>query len=141
LAVADPDLILEIRENYINVYCKGNSPLKLTETARARYKIAVHPKFTAGLDVPAELVDLETTVRFLACVPRLKSKPRPACGLRPRQPIGGLRLQAGRTRPGISVRGQNIRANNFEPRNVSKYFIVDRKCLARRITCSERLYP
>jgi hypothetical protein len=115
LAVADPDLILEIRENYINVYCKGNSPLKLTETARARYKIAVHPKFTAGLDVPAELVDLETTVRFLACVPRLKSK--------------------------IPVRGQNIRANNFEPRNVSKYFIVDRKCLARRITCSERLYP
>ena len=33
----DPDLNLEIRDRYINVYYKGNSLLKLTETSPSRY--------------------------------------------------------------------------------------------------------
>jgi len=109
--VADPDLNLEIRDNYINVYCKGASLLKLAEVAGPRYKVEIHPKFTAGLDVPVELVDLETTARFLACVPQLK------------QNIAAL----GKQSLEIEYEQMLIRANNFEPRNNSEYFIVDRQ--------------
>jgi hypothetical protein len=109
--VADPDLNLEIRDGYINVYCKGASLLRLAEVAGARYQVAVHPKFTAGLNVPAELVDLETTARFLACVPRLK------------QNIAAL----GKRSLEIEYEQMLIRANNFERRNNSEYFIVDRQ--------------
>jgi hypothetical protein len=111
VVVADPDLNLDIRDNYINVYCKGASLLKLAEAKGSRYKVAIHPKFTAGLDVPTELFDPETTARFLACVPRLK------------QNIAAL----GKRSIEIEYEQALIRANNFEPRNNSEYFIVDRQ--------------
>ncbi len=109
--VADPDLNLEIRDNYINIYCKGASLMKLAEAAGLRYKVEIHSKFTAGLDVPAELVDPETTTRFLACVPKLK------------QNIAAL----GKRSLEIEYEQMLIRANNYERRNNSEYFIVDRQ--------------
>ena len=53
----DTDLNLEIRANYLNVYFKGNSLLKLTEVSPTRYRVEIHQLFTQGLDLPAELVD------------------------------------------------------------------------------------
>ncbi len=109
--IADPDLNLEIRDGYINVYCKGASLLKLTEAKRSRYKVAIHPKFTVELNVPAELVDDETTARFLAYVPRLK------------QNIAAF----GKRSIEIEYEQMLIRANNYEQSNNSEYFIVDRQ--------------
>jgi hypothetical protein len=115
MVIADPDLNLEIREDYINVYCKGASLLRLVEAAGARYQVAIHPKYAAGLNVPAELADLETTARFLACVPRLK------------QNIAAL----GKRSLEIEYEQMLIRANNYERRNASEYFIVDRQYAIR----------
>ena len=109
--IADPDLNLEIRDGYINVYCKGAALLKLAEAAGTRYRVEIHPKFTAGLDMPAELVDAEATARFLACIPRLK------------QNIAALDKRSLE----IEYEQMLIRANNFEPRNASEYFVVDRQ--------------
>ncbi len=109
--VADPDLNLEIRDGYINVYCKGASLLKLTEAKRSRYQVVIHPKYTVELNVPAELVDDETTARFLAHVPRLK------------QNIAALDKRSLE----IEYEQMLIRANNHERRNASEYFIVDRQ--------------
>ena len=127
--VSDPDMNLEIRDGYINIYCKGASLLKLTEVTGPRYKVAIHPKFTAGLDVPAELVDAETTARFLACVPRLKSK----ISVRGQNIAAlGKRSLEIEYESKIPVRGQMlIRANNYERRNASEYFIVDRQYAIR----------
>ena len=44
----DPDLNLEIRDNYINVYFKGSSLLKLSETSSFEYKAAIDKKFLEG---------------------------------------------------------------------------------------------
>jgi hypothetical protein len=67
----DSDLDLEIRENYINLYYKGNSLLKLTQAAGGRYRVAVHKKFKT-LDVPTELIDEDTTRRFVKEISSIK---------------------------------------------------------------------
>jgi len=108
---ADPDLNLEIRDGYINVYYKGASLLRLAEAVGSRYRVEIHPQFTVGLEAPAELVDDETTARFLACVPRLK------------QNIAAF----GKRSLEIEYEQMLIRANNYERRNASEYFIVDRQ--------------
>ena len=69
--VQDKDLDLQIRENYINIYYKGNSLLKLSEATGNRYRPEVHSKFLAGLTIP-DLVDDETTLEFLGYIPALK---------------------------------------------------------------------
>ena len=52
---ADPDLALEIRENYINLYYKGNALLKLTENKTLHYRSEIHPKYLAGVQIPKNL--------------------------------------------------------------------------------------
>jgi hypothetical protein len=106
----DPDLALEIRDNYINLYYKGNSLLKLTETKTLRYRSEIHPKYLAGLQIPKEFTP-ETVADFLSAIPLLK------------QNID----KYGKRSAEIEYEQMIIRANNLEPRNNAEYFIVDRQ--------------
>ncbi len=107
----DHDLNLEIREGYINIYFKGNSLLKLTEASSTRYKVEIHRAFATGLNLPSELTDVKTTADFVSNIPQLK------------QNI----IQHGKSSLEIEYEQMIIRANNFEPRTNSEYFIVDRQ--------------
>jgi len=109
--IADSDLTLEIRDNYINIYYKGNSLLKLTESTHGRYKVDIHEKFRDGLDIPLDFIDQETTARFLNNIPLLKENV----------------IRYGKHSLEIEYEQMVIRANNFEPRNNSEYFIIDRQ--------------
>lgn len=112
-AIDDPDIILEIRENYLNLYFKGKSLLKLVEAPSGKFQVNIHPKFTEGLSVPAEL-NQETVSNFLEVVPAIKEN------------------ILKNSNPSIEIEYEQliIRANNFEPRNNSEYFIVDRQVTA-----------
>jgi hypothetical protein len=107
----DQDLNLEIREGYLNVYFKGNSLLKLTEVSATKYRVGIHRAFTAGLNLPSQLTDATTTATFLSNIPHLK------------QNI----IRRGKSSLEIEYEQMVIRANNFEPRINSEYFIVDRQ--------------
>jgi len=109
----DHDLNLEIRDDYVNIYFKGNSLLKLTELCPStRYKVEVHPAFSKGLILPAQLTDAHTTAEFLGRIPQLKQNV----------------ITHGKSSLEIEYEQMIIRANNFEPRNNSEYFIIDRQC-------------
>jgi hypothetical protein len=107
--IADPDLNLEIRENYINVYYKGNSLLKLTETA-FRYKAEIHAKYLDGLTLPPEYTK-ENISQFLDAIPLLKHNI----------------VRYGKRSIEIEYEQMIIRANNYEYHNNTEYFIVDRQ--------------
>ena len=106
----DPDLNLEIRENYINVYYKGNSLLKLTDTRSSRYRAAYQVKFVEGLNLPSDFT-ASAADQFVAAIPMLKQNV----------------IRCGKRSIEIEYEQMIIRANNFEPRNNSEYFIVDRQ--------------
>jgi len=110
----DPDLNLEIRDNYINVYYKGNSLLMLAKTSSSHYKADIHEKFLEGLSLP--LVFSESTIdQFLSAIPLLK------------QNI----VRHGKRSLEVEYEQMIIRANNYEPRNNTEYFIVDRQYAAK----------
>jgi hypothetical protein len=85
--------------------------MKLVESAPTRYRVEIHEKFAEGLDFPSELVDPDTTSQFLKTIPRIK------------QNI----IEHGKGSLEIEYEQMIIRANNYEPRNNSEYFIVDRQ--------------
>jgi hypothetical protein len=107
----DTDLNLEIRANYLNVYYKGNSLLKLSEVAPARYRVEIHERFRDGLDLPPELVDEPSAARFVSGIPQLKAHI----------------AKHGSSSIELEYEQLIIRANNDETRNNSDYFIVDRQ--------------
>jgi len=106
----DPDLNLEIRDSYINVYYKGNSLIKLTETPPSRYKVHIHEKFLKNLNLPIELSETNMHL-FLSGIPFIKENI----------------IRYGKHSSEVEYEQIIIRANNFEPRNNSEYFIVDRQ--------------
>jgi len=106
----DSDLNLEIRDSYINVYYKGNSLLKLAETGPFRYKAKIHEKFLEGIKLPLDFTE-STIPQFLSAIPLLK------------QNI----IRYGKRSLEIEYEQMIIRANNFELRNNTEYFIVDRQ--------------
>jgi len=106
----DPDLNLEIRDSYINVYYKGNSLLKLAETGFFRYKWEIHEKFLEGINLPLDFTE-STVTQFVSAIPLLK------------QNI----IRHGKRSLEVEYEQMIIRANNFEPRNNTEYFIVDRQ--------------
>lgn len=108
---SDSDLDLEIRDNYLNIYYKGNSLLKLTEVGGKEYKVEIHKKFLEGLDIPSYLNDHKATQIFIGNIPMLK------------QNI----IDHGKHSIEIEYEQMIIRANNYEPRNNSEYFIIDRQ--------------
>jgi hypothetical protein len=110
-AIADPDLDLEIRANYVNLYYKGNSLLKLQEARSGDYRVDIHAKFAKDLDIPTALTDRSLTAQFLKCLPHLKQHV----------------IEHGKHSLEVEYEQLIIRANNFEPRNASDYFVVDRQ--------------
>lgn len=106
----DPDLDLEIRDSYINVYFKGNSLLKLVETGSFQYKAEIHEKFLEGINLPLDFTEM-TIAEFLNAIPLLK------------QNI----VRYGKRSLEIEYEQMIIRANNFEPRSNTEYFIIDRQ--------------
>jgi hypothetical protein len=109
--VEDRDLDLEIRDNYLNLYFKGNSLLQLEEMrGGARYRVTIHPKFLNGLLIP-DFVDEDTTRAFLDRIPQLKDNI----------------IRHGKSSLEIEYEQLIIRANNSEPRNNSDYFLIDRQ--------------
>jgi hypothetical protein len=108
--IQDKDLDLQIRENYINIYFKGNSLLKLIEATGNRFRPEIHPKFLAGLAVP-DFFDEDTIREFLGHIPAIKESI----------------ILLGASSLEVEYEQLFIRANNNEPRNNSEYFIVDRQ--------------
>lgn len=106
----DKDLDLHIRENYLNIYFKGNSLLKLSEVANRVYRVEVHPKFLGELNFPP-LRDEATASTFVAAIPGLKT----------------AIIKHGASSLEIEYEQLLILANNLEPRTNSEYFIVDRQ--------------
>lgn len=106
----DPDLNLEIRDCYINVYYKGNSLLKLAEIISSRYKAEIHEKFLEGINLPLDFTE-STIAQFLGAIPLLKQN---------------IIIYGKRSRE-VEYEQMIIRANNSEPRNNTEYFIVDRQ--------------
>ena len=115
--VEDPDLDLEIRKDYLNIYFKGNSLLKLTEAHSpngepSRYLRDIHPKFLDETsNIPEVLTDHQTTEQFLQNVPTLKRN---------------ITIHGKQSRE-TEYEQLLIRANNGEDRNNSEYFIIDRQ--------------
>lgn len=107
--VADKDLDLQIRDNYLNIYYKGNSLLKLTQ-AGDTYRVDVDAKFRGDLDLPA-IRDPATATTFIKAIPQLKA----------------AIVTHGASSLEIEYEQQLIRANNLESRTNSDYFIVDRQ--------------
>jgi len=104
---------LHIRNNYLNIYYKGNSLLLLKEAGENRYRVQVHEKFTGDLDFP-DLIDEVSTQYFVDHIPMIKENI----------------LHYGKSSLEIEYEQMIIRANNYEPRNNSEYFIVDRQYVA-----------
>jgi len=110
----DYDLNFEIRNNYINVYFKGHSILNLREIRNNRYSIQVHEKFIQGLNLPSALVDRHSTEEFIQAIPFIKSN------------VVNLDISTLEAEYEQMI----IRANNYEKRNNSEYFIIDRQYVA-----------
>jgi len=112
----DHDLNLEIRDHFINLYYKGHSLLKLSEWKQAGYKVSIYPRFTKGLEIPEILSDVASTAQFVDCIPQLKRNT----------------LLVEKQSLEIEFEQMIIRANNFEPKNTSEYFIVDRQYVIKQ---------
>lgn len=108
---SDRDLNLEIRENYINIYFKGNSLLKLTEVGSlTHYKAEIHKKFLEGVNISLDFTEA-TIPQFIAGIPFIKENI----------------VRYGQRSLELEYEQMIIRANNYEPRNNTEYFIVDRQ--------------
>jgi len=107
----DHDLNLEIRDGFINIYFKGHSLLNLKEVSPSRYKVGIHPAFKKDLDIPPELTDTKTSAIFLGYLPQLK------------QNI----ILHNKGSAEIEYEQMIVRANNYESRSNSEYFIIDRQ--------------
>jgi hypothetical protein len=111
----DHDLNLEIRDAYINIYYKGNSLLRLAKTGSLlHYKADIHKKFLEGLIIPLDFTE-NTVPQFIRNIPLLKENI----------------IRNGKHSLELEYEQMLIRANNFEPRNNTEYFIVDRQYVVR----------
>jgi len=111
--IADKDLDLQIRDNYLNIYYKGNSLLKLTERSAKKYKVDINAKFESEPEIQ-ELCDEITTAKFIKKIPFLKENI----------------IKHGKNSLEIEYEQLIIRTNNSELDNNSEYFIVDRQYVA-----------
>ena len=108
--IADRDLDLQIRQDYLNIYFKGNSLLKLTEKGRGNYEVYIHRKITGPLKI-RDIVDKQSAQEFLSQIPQLKENI----------------VQNGKASLEIEYEQLISRANNLERRTNSEYFVIDRQ--------------
>lgn len=111
--IADKDLDLQIRDNYLNIYYKGNSLLKLTEPTAGRYEVSINAKFESEPKI-FEWNDEITTSIFIKKIPCLKENI----------------IKHGKSSLEVEYEQLIIRANNFESKSNSEYFIIDRQYVA-----------
>jgi len=119
---SDPDLNFEIRDGYINVYYKGGSLLKLTETGGSRYKADILEKFLEGIDLPLDFNESAVS-QFVSAIPLIKQNI-----IKHGNKHGDKR---GKQSLEVEYEQMIIRANNFESRNNTEYFIVDKQYAAK----------
>jgi hypothetical protein len=105
----DRDVVLEIRENSLNMYFKGQSLLRL-DKVQTVYKPFSHPKFLVGLP---ELRDAPSfnAEDFVRAMPRIKENI----------------LRLGSDGSEIEYEQLVVRANNGEARLNTEYYIIDRQ--------------
>jgi hypothetical protein len=108
--VADKDLDLQIRDNYLNIYAKGHSLVKLSPAPGDGYRAEIHAEFLGDLAVSG-WEDEETVASFVVMIPTLKAN---------------IARYARRSLE-IEYEQLIVRANNRERRNNSEIFIVDRQ--------------
>jgi len=112
---SDRDLSLDIRDSYINIYFKGNSLLRLIDTGSLiHYKADIDKKFLEGVNISLDF-DEETVPQFKRNIPFIKENI----------------IKYGQRSLELEYEQMIIRANNFEPRNNTEYFIVDRQYAVR----------
>lgn len=111
-AITDRDLLLEIREDKVNIYFKGNS-LVLLERRKEGYAASLHEKFQRGLQVPRRLSTLADAKSFEALIPDIKKN----------------MLAKERGGSEIEYEQMLIRANNCESHLNTDYFIIDRQSI------------
>ncbi len=110
---SDRDLLLEIREDTLNVYFKGHSLLRMNRTARG-YSVGLHPKFQVptiqGLGC---LKDKADATQFVQAIPEIK------------------KLIVAHRNSGNEIEYEQmlIRSNNGEARLNTEYFVVDRQVI------------
>jgi hypothetical protein len=115
--VREKDLDLEIRNNYLNIYYKGNSLLRLVEKGTKDYRLDIHEKFLKGCSIPDKLMDETTVAQFLAAIPFLKENI----------------IRYAKKSLEIDYEQMIIRANNYERHNASEYFIIDRQYVVSKV--------
>jgi hypothetical protein len=112
---SDRDLSLDIRDSYINVYFKGNSLLRLMDTGSLiHYKAEIEEKFLEGINLSLDFNE-ETVPLFIKSIPFIKENI----------------IKYGQRSIELEYEQMIIRANNFEPRNNTEYFIVDRQYVVK----------
>jgi len=106
LVRVDDDLDFQIRDNYINIYFKGNSLLKLD----SNFKVTIDSSLTNGVKIAKQLSSIPEVYIFLNQVPSIKHQ----ITLLTKKAIEGEYEQL------------FIRANNCDLTE-SEYFILDRQ--------------
>jgi hypothetical protein len=107
----DHHLNLEIRKSYINVYYKGNSLLQLSEIGSLlHYRAAIHRKFLEGLELSLDFSE-STVPAFINSIPLIKANIN----------------KYGQDSLELEYEQMIVRTNNFERRNNTEYFVVDRQ--------------
>jgi hypothetical protein len=112
----DHDLNLEIRDHFINLYYKGHSLLKLSEWKKEGHKVSIDTRFKKGIDISDFLSDTNSTAKLVKNIPQLKQNAL----FNVKQSLEHEYEQ------------MIIRANNYEPKNTSEYFIVDRQYVIKK---------
>lgn len=68
--IIDKDLDLEIRENYVNIYFKGNSLLNLKEVNSKYYRVLINPRILGKLTNPMCRFNLSATQKIVKATNR-----------------------------------------------------------------------
>ena len=107
----DIDLDMQIRDDYINIYYKGNSLLKLSKMRQNSYKVDIDEKLIGDLDLPDKLSGIEDTKKFVKNIPFIKENI----------------IAHGTSSLEREYEQLIVRANNREAKIVNEYFIIDRQ--------------
>lgn len=110
--VKDRDLVMELRGDYINVYCKGHNLLKLAQDHRG-YTVDINREFrVTEPPTPARMDSSDQVGQFIRAIPGIKYR---------------IATYTDRRNREIEFEQLIVRANNCERDLNSDFFIVDRQ--------------
>ena len=107
----DKDLDLQIRENYISLYYKGHSLLKLRDDFKGESEFSKHIESLSKI----ELNDVVKTKDFIDKLPLFK------------EAVFQNRIKTNKQNLEGEYEQLVIRANNLEEKTTSEYYIIDRQ--------------